>query len=107
MIRNITSEKNGSSQKDIQLKKELIQSFQLIVSENADPSGWANLGLVGSQIAQKHPTFKSKNYGYAKLRSLLEALNLFDIEVHKTANSKNPEALIRNKPQLKVKNAGL
>ena len=107
VIRNIISEKNGSGQKDVQLKKELNQSFQAIISDNADPSGWANLGLVGSQIAQKHPTFKSKNYGYAKLRSLLEALNLFDIEVRKTSNSKNPEALIRNKTLTKVKNAGL
>ena len=107
VIRNIISEKNGSGQKDVQLKKELIQAFQAIISDNADPSGWANLGLVGSQIAQKHPTFKSKNYGYAKLRSLLEALNLFDIEVRKTSNSKNPEALIRNKTLTKVKNAGL
>lgn len=107
VIRNIVSEKNNAAQKDVQLNKELIQSFQLIISENGDSSGWANLGLVGSQIAQKHPNFKSKNYGYAKLRSLLEALNLFDIEVRKTSNSKNPEALIRNRTPAKVKNAGL
>lgn len=45
-------------------------------SENGD--GWANLSKVGSHISN-HASFDPRNYGYARLSDLIEAIGLFDL----------------------------
>jgi NYN domain-containing protein/OST-HTH/LOTUS domain-containing protein len=48
------------------------------VDDSADDSGWANLGAVGNIIRNKKPDFDSRNYGYKKLRELLDASSYFE-----------------------------
>ena len=49
-----------------------------IDSENdEDDEGWANLGAVGKQV-RNQASFDPRNYGYAKLVSLIEAIGLFE-----------------------------
>ena len=45
-------------------------------SENGD--GWASLSKVGSHIGN-HASFDPRNYGYARLSDLMEAIGLFDV----------------------------
>ena len=44
-----------------------------------EESDWANLGSVGQHMAKQAPEFDSRNYGYAKLSSLIEAIDLYEI----------------------------
>jgi hypothetical protein len=45
----------------------------------ADDDGWARLAVVGSKISNRYPSFDSRNYGYAKLSSLVRAIDLFTV----------------------------
>jgi uncharacterized LabA/DUF88 family protein len=60
--------------------KRLATLLRNAVEASSDDSGWANLSPVGSQIAKQAPDFDPRNYGFRKLRELVAASNLFDIE---------------------------
>ena len=53
--------------------------LRLAVSSTQEDDGWSNLALIGVHIAHQ-ASFDSRNYGYAKLSTLFEAVDLFDIE---------------------------
>jgi uncharacterized LabA/DUF88 family protein len=63
--------------KDRLLAGLLRDAVEAVASED---SGWAQLGGVGSHIQKNHPDFDSRNYGYAKLSGLLDAIGIFDIK---------------------------
>jgi hypothetical protein len=49
-----------------------------------DEAGWANVGALGSQIANK-TSFDPRNYGYASLSKLLAATEAFDLREEGTS----------------------
>jgi len=49
-----------------------------------DEAGWANVGALGSQIANK-ASFDPRNYGYASLSKLLAATEAFDLREEGTS----------------------
>jgi uncharacterized LabA/DUF88 family protein len=49
------------------------------VDDASDDTGWAHLGEVGSNLTKKKPDFDSRNYGYSRLSSLLEASKHFEV----------------------------
>ncbi len=49
------------------------------VDDASDDTGWAHLGEVGSNLTKKKPDFDSRNYGYSRLSSLLEASRHFEV----------------------------
>ncbi|HVJ47250.1 MAG TPA: NYN domain-containing protein [Luteolibacter sp.] len=51
-----------------------------IKARTPDGGDWAVLGAIGHHISQQFPEFDSRNYGYAKLSGLLEAMGLYEIE---------------------------
>ncbi len=65
--------------------KELKQDTRLItlmrssVTSAADDDGWSNLAPVGMHIANQ-TSFDPRNYGYAKLSGLFEAIDLFETQ---------------------------
>lgn len=54
---------------------------------------WASLSGVGAQLSKLMPEFDARNYGYAKLSDLLEAMDLFEID------RKDKHFRIRQKPK--------
>lgn len=60
--------------------RDLLQLVGNAVDAVSDDSGWANLGGVGSTLTKNEPDFDPRNYGYSKLRDLLEATKLFELE---------------------------
>jgi len=52
-------------------------ALKVSMSEDSD---WADLGFVGLQMGKQSPQFDSRNYGYSKLSSLIEAIGLFEID---------------------------
>jgi hypothetical protein len=59
---------------------QLLQTLRAAVTAVSDEEGWANLGRVGSYIAQQLPEFDPRNYGFARLSDLMEASQIVDIE---------------------------
>jgi uncharacterized LabA/DUF88 family protein len=78
------SESTGSSAADAPLRKlkgdnNLAALLRETVEAAADEDGWAALQVVGSRITQKLPDFDPRNYGFARLRPLVDAIGLFEI----------------------------
>jgi uncharacterized LabA/DUF88 family protein len=69
--RKVASELDGD--------KDFIDLVGGVVDDAADDSGWAHLGEVGSLLTKKKPDFDSRNYGYSRLSSLLEASKHFEV----------------------------
>ncbi len=66
--------------KELRQDTKLLNLFRAAIEATSDESGWANLGPVGSTIVKQSPEFDPRNYGYAKLSGLVEAIGLFDID---------------------------
>ncbi len=67
------------SAKELKSDTRLVGLLRKAVEAGADDEGWAGLGSVGQHIA-KQASFDSRNYGYAKLKDLFQAIGLFDIQ---------------------------
>jgi uncharacterized LabA/DUF88 family protein len=83
--------------------RELKQDSRLVgllrnaTEDSADETGWANLGTVGQNVANKLPEFDPRNYGYKKLGELVKAVDLFDIEERSSENSPAKQIYVRDK----------
>ncbi len=62
----------------------LLQLLRDAVHGSADEDGWARVGAVGTQIANK-TSFDARNYGYASLTKLLVATQAFDLRAEGTS----------------------
>ena len=80
-------------QQDTRLKNLLWKA----VESSSDDSGWAHLASVGSNIAKQSPEFDARNYGYAKLRELVAATKLFDIEERPIGDGHSKAIFVRDK----------
>ncbi len=59
----------------------LVSLLRKAVEAAADEEGWAGMGAVGQHIS-KQASFDSRNYGYAKLSGLFQAIGLFELRTH-------------------------
>ncbi|OGS91094.1 MAG: hypothetical protein A2Z95_05505 [Gallionellales bacterium GWA2_60_18] len=64
--------------KELKANTRLVNLLRKSVESAADDEGWAGLGVVGQHIS-KQASFDSRNYGYAKLTDLFQAIGLFEI----------------------------
>jgi len=58
---------------------KLLNLIREAISNSENEDGWAKLGHVGSHISN-HASFDSRNYGYARLSDLIEAIGLFELK---------------------------
>lgn len=65
--------------KELKSDTRLVSLLRKAVEAGADDEGWAGLGSVGQHIS-KQASFDSRNYGYAKLKDLYQAIGLFEIQ---------------------------
>ncbi|AFY38088.1 hypothetical protein Lepto7376_1755 [[Leptolyngbya] sp. PCC 7376] len=61
---------------------KLMNLLRGAIANTKDEDGWAKLGLVGGHI-KNQASFDSRNYGYAKLSGLFEAIDLFEVRREK------------------------
>ncbi len=66
------------SGKELKANTRLVNLLRKAVEAAADDEGWAGLSAVGQHIA-KQASFDARNYGYAKLKDLFQAIGLFEI----------------------------
>ena len=67
------------SVKDLRGDTRLVQMLRSAVDAAKGDDGWANLASVGNQVGNQ-ASFDSRNYGYPKLRNLIEAIGLFEVK---------------------------
>ena len=60
-------------------KGHLANLFRNAIDAYSDDDGWAQLGVVGSNIAKQAPEFDPRNYGYRKLKDLVKAMGLYEL----------------------------
>jgi uncharacterized LabA/DUF88 family protein len=66
--------------KELRGDAKLMNLVRAGIDAASDDSGWANLGAVGSHIANQASDFDPRNWGYAKLVDLINAIGMFDVE---------------------------
>jgi len=76
---------------------KLVDLLRNAVEASSDDSGWAHLAPVGSNVAKQAPDFDPRNYGYKKLRELVAATQLFEIEERATGNGQSKLCYLRDK----------
>ncbi|MDR2105264.1 MAG: NYN domain-containing protein [Deferribacteraceae bacterium] len=88
----------------------LMNLLRNAVETSVDESGWAYLANVGQQIANQSPEFDPRLYGYSKLKELIKATTLFNIDERK--DEKSPkikliyvQSIKRKKPAQKAVDA--
>ncbi|WP_256804780.1 NYN domain-containing protein [Frankia sp. ACN10a] len=57
----------------------LMRRLREAVTANPGPDGWTHLAAVGSAI-RKHPAVVLKTYGYSRLKDLMVATGLFEVQ---------------------------
>ena len=82
---------------DLKRDSRLVNLLRNATEDSADETGWANLGTVGQNVANKAPEFDPRNYGYKKLGELIRAVELFTIDERSSENSPAKQIYIRDK----------
>jgi uncharacterized LabA/DUF88 family protein len=59
---------------------KLVKLLRDGIDAASDDDGWAHLGGVGSYVAKQAPDFDPRNWGYAKLVDLVNAIELFEVQ---------------------------
>ncbi len=83
--------------RDLRSDNKLLNLIRNGIKAASDDDGWANLGPVGSHIAKQAPDFDSRTWGFAKLRDLIVATGLFDVEQGNRADGAAGVIRIREK----------
>ncbi len=105
-----TNEESGDSlqnQVSRYTKQQLCQDSKLIntlrnaAEERSEDDGWALLSICGSFIKRQYPDFDPRNYGYAKLSSLIEATGLFEVKKDTVKGSSNITIYYRDNKEYK------
>jgi uncharacterized LabA/DUF88 family protein len=89
--------KNRKTTKQLRSDARLVSLLRSALDAAADETGWAHLSRVGNRIVNQAPEFDSRNYGYKKLSDLVEATQLFDIDVRKVGDEGRSEIYVRAK----------
>ncbi|WP_018880424.1 NYN domain-containing protein [Thioalkalivibrio sp. ALE9] len=85
------------SAKELKSDTRLVTALRNAVEASSDEDGWAQLGPVGSNIAKQSPEFDARNFGYRKLRDLVEATGLFDVQARSAADGASKVIYVRDK----------
>jgi len=70
-----TSQQAVSSQDAAKLRRTLEQAIEATARDN----GWSPLSAVGGMVMKAHPSFDSRNYGYAKLGELVRNQDYLEV----------------------------
>ncbi len=85
------------SARELKSDSRLVNLLRNATEDSADETGWANLGTVGQNVANKAPEFDPRNYGYKKLGELIRAIDIFTIDERSSDNSPAKQIYIRDK----------
>ena len=78
-------------------KGHLANLFRNAIDAYSDDDGWAQLGTVGSNIAKQAPEFDPRNYGFKRLKDLVNAMGLYELREESEGNGHAKVIYIRKK----------
>ncbi len=87
----------SSSKSNVMSSRRLVNVIKAIINELSDDEGWAHLSAVGNVLNRRHPDFDTRNYGYAKMSTLIKSLKQFEVQSRKTENSHQNPVYVRAK----------
>ncbi|HZR35523.1 MAG TPA: NYN domain-containing protein [Nevskia sp.] len=87
----------------LKAQAKLVAALRAAVEARSDESGWAHLGAVGQHVAKQSPEFDSRNYGYRKLRDLVTAMQLFELEERPQKDGRGKDVYVRDKRRKNAK----
>ena len=87
----------AKSANELKQDTRLVNLLRNAVEAASDELGWAQLSIVGNNIAKQAPEFDARNYGYVKLGELVRATKLFDVEEFFEERSGRKSVFIRDK----------
>lgn len=76
---------------------EIIKLLTDSVTDLEDENGWAFLGELGNLMLKKKPDFDPRNYGFAKMLSMIRSINKFTIDERDSGKNNIKHIYIRNK----------
>lgn len=82
---------------ELKMDTKLVSLLRKAVEASSDESGWAQLGPVGSHIANHASNFDPRNYGYIKLGEVVKATKLFDIETRSLGEGRPNAIFVKSK----------
>lgn len=57
----------------------LVNLLRSVIVASEDEDGWAQLSSIGATLRNRSPEFDSRTWGYAKLKDLITAVDLFEV----------------------------
>jgi len=84
----------------VQNDPRFLRLLKSSIEDSSDDQGWAELGLVGSNLQKKSPEFDARNYGFRKFFDLIQSLNLFDIDERQAKDQGGKIIYIREKRKI-------
>jgi len=100
VLREKSDESEGitkTSTNELKQDTKLVAILRNAVDASSDDNGWAQLGTVGSNIAKQSSEFDPRNYGYRKLRELIIATKLFEIDEKLVGSGNSKMLFVRDK----------
>lgn len=85
------------STNELKQDTKLVSALRKAVEASSDESGWAQLGPVGSHVANQSSNFDPRNYGYEKLGELVKATKLFDVEARPIGDGRSKAIYVHAK----------
>ncbi|HEX3930160.1 MAG TPA: NYN domain-containing protein [Nocardioides sp.] len=79
-VKKATPAKKAAAPSKNDQVRQLTELLLPAVEANAKDDGWASLSAVGSYVVKTNPTFDSRNFGYAKLSTLVADLPALEVQ---------------------------
>jgi uncharacterized LabA/DUF88 family protein len=76
---------------------EVVELIIASLADIADDDGFAFLGALGSLLGKKQPDFDPRNYGFAKLSSLIASIPRFEIKFRGSKDSSSKQLYIKDR----------
>ena len=86
---NLRKEKQKSTPKkkavrgevsEVKIDDALKEILKNVVEDTSDDSGWSYLTHIRQTIANRHPDFDPRNYGYANMMALIKSIDMFEVK---------------------------
>jgi uncharacterized LabA/DUF88 family protein len=83
--------------KELRGDARLMTLVRAGIETASDDSGWANLDAVRAHAIKQAPDFDQRTWGYSKLRDLVAAIGLFEVDQRKRADGNPGVVYVREK----------
>jgi uncharacterized LabA/DUF88 family protein len=83
--------------KELRGDAKLLSLIRSGIKAASDDDSWANLDAVRAHIAKQAPDFDQRTWGYGKLRDLVSAIGLFEVDQRKRADGGAGVVYVREK----------